>query len=131
MIAGSHSIKTGGMFLRTHVNMFQAIAPNSFFVFASSFPTNDAVANLLLGAPVTFYQGLGDFSRGLRNWNAAGFVQDDWRVSQKLTLNYGVRYERINPITEVRDRLNAFVPGVQSTLRPDAPRGLLFPGDRG
>ena len=43
--------------------MFQAIAPNAFFVFASTFPTNNAVANLLLGAPVTFYQGLGDFAR--------------------------------------------------------------------
>ena len=45
--------------------MFQAIAPNAFFIFASTFPTNDAMANLELGAPVTFYQGLGDFNRGL------------------------------------------------------------------
>ena len=33
----------------------------------ATFPTNNAIANLLLGAPVTFYQGLGDFSRGIRN----------------------------------------------------------------
>ncbi|MDX2154072.1 MAG: TonB-dependent receptor [Bryobacteraceae bacterium] len=131
LVRGTHSIKAGGMFLRTQINMFQAIAPNSFFVFASTFPTNDAVANLLLGAPVTFYQGLGDFSRGLRNSIAAVFVQDEWRVSKTLTLNYGLRYERISPITEIRDRLNAFVPGVQSVVRPDAPRGLLFPGDPG
>ncbi|MBC7928331.1 MAG: TonB-dependent receptor [Bryobacteraceae bacterium] len=128
---GAHSVKAGGMFLRTQINMFQAIAPNAFFVFASTFPTNDAVANLLLGAPVTFYQGLGDFGRGLRIWNAAAFVQDEWRISRKLTLNYGLRYERINPIFEIRDRLNAFVPGVQSQVRPEAPRGLLFPGDPG
>ena len=43
--------------------MVQAIAPNAFYVFAGTFPTNNAVANLLLGAPVTFYQGLGDFTR--------------------------------------------------------------------
>ena len=48
-----------------------------------------------------------------------------------LTFNYGLRYERINPLTEIEDRLNAFVPGVQSEVRPDAPRGLLFPGDAG
>lgn len=128
---GAHSIKTGGMFLRTRLNVFVALVPNGFYVFASTFPTNDAVANLLLGAAVTFNQGLGDFSRGLRIWNAAAFVQDEWRISDRLTFNYGIRWERINPITEIRDRINAFVPGIQSTVRPDAPRGLLFPGDAG
>ena len=46
-------------------------------------------------------------------------------------MNYGLRYERINPFTEAEDRLNAFVPGQQSQVRPDAPTGLLFPGDPG
>jgi hypothetical protein len=111
--------------------MIQAIAPNAFFVFAGTFPTNNAVANLLLGAPVTFYQGLGDFTRGIRLWGAGGFAQDEWRISNTLTLNYGLRYERINPFTEIEDRLNAFVPGIQSVVRPEAPTGLLFPGDPG
>jgi len=128
---GAHSPKVGGGFVRTQINMFQAIAPNAFFVFASTFPTNNAVANLLLGAPVTFYQGLGDFNRGLRIWNLSLYAQDEWRVTNRFTLNYGVRYERINPIREIRDRLNGFVPGVQSQMMPDAPKGLLFPGDPG
>jgi hypothetical protein len=130
-IKGAHSLGFGVEFLRTQLDMFQAIAPNAFFVFASTFPTNDAVANLLLGAPVTFYQGLGDFNRGLRNWNLGVYAQDEWRVNSRLTLNYGLRYERINPITEVENRLNAFVPGVQSKVFPEAPTGLLFPGDPG
>ncbi len=46
-----------------------------------------------------------------------------------MTLNYGVRVERINPLTEIEDRLTGFIPGVQSQVRPDAPRGLVFPGD--
>ena len=128
---GSHLIKVGGEYRRHSIDMFQAIAPNAFFVFASTFPTNNAIANLLLGAPVTFYQGLGDFSRGLRAWGAGAYVQDEWRVNTRLTLNYGLRYERLNPITEVDDRLTGFVPGVQSQVRPDAPRGLVFPGDPG
>lgn len=130
-IRGRHSTKFGAEFIRTQLNMFQAIAPNAFFIFASTFPANDAVANLLLGAPVTFYQGLGDFSRGMRNWNLGLYAQDEWRITPRLTLNYGVRYERINPITEIRDRLNAFVPGAQSSVFPDAPAGLLFPADPG
>ena len=51
--------------------------------------------------------------------------------ASNLTVNYGLRYERINPFTEAEDRLNGFIPGMQSTVRPDAPRGLVFPGDPG
>jgi outer membrane receptor protein involved in Fe transport len=126
-----HLVKMGGEIRRTGIDMFQAIAPNGFFVFASTFPTNNAIANLLLGAPVTFFQGLGDFNRGLRLWNLGLYAQDEWRIANDLTLNYGVRYERINPFTEVEDRLNGFVPDVQSVVRPEAPRGLVFPGDPG
>jgi len=129
--ARSHLVKTGVEVSHTGLDFFQAIAPNAFFVFASTFPTNHAIANLLLGAPVVFYHGLGDFDRGLRVWNLGLFAQDEWRLSRRLTVNYGLRYERINPFTEVEDRLNGFMPGVQSTVRPDAPRGLVFPGDSG
>ena len=128
---GAHLVKAGGGYQRTAIDMFQAIAPNGFFIFAGTFPTNNAVANLLLGAPVTFYQGLGDFTRGLRVWDGAAYAQDEWRIGRTLTLNYGLRYERINPITEIQDRMTGFLPGVQSTVRPDAPRGLVFPGDAG
>ena len=86
--------------------MVQAIAPNAFFVFAGTFPTNNAIANLLLASPVTFYQGLGDFTRGVRLWNVGSYAQDEWRAARSLTVNYGVRYERINPFTEIEDRLN-------------------------
>ena len=128
---GSHLVKFGGEYRKTGIDMFQAIAPNAFFVFASTFPTNNAIANLLLGAPVVFYQGLGDFTRGLRVWGGGAFAQDEWRVGPRLTLNFGLRYERINPITEVQDRMTGFVPGMQSVVRPDAPKGLVFPGDPG
>ena len=128
---GAHLVKVGGEVRRTAIDMIQAIAPNAFFVFAGTFPTNNAVANLLLGAPVTFYQGLGDFNRGVRLWNIGLYAQDEWRLGDRLTMNYGLRYERINPLTEVQDRLTGFVPGVQSQVRPDAPRGLVFPGDPG
>ena len=54
----------------TRIAAFQAIAPNAFFVFTPSFPSNDGFANFLMGRPLVFYQGLGDLSRGLRNWGA-------------------------------------------------------------
>ena len=128
---GNHSIKVGGEFTRNQMNLFQSIAPNAFFIFASTFPTNDAFANLLLGSPVVFYQGRGDFTRYVRNWGAGFYYQDEWRARPKFAVNYGLRYEIINPNTETRNRLNAFIPGVQSQVMPNAPTGVLFPGDPG
>jgi len=131
VLHGNHWMKVGGEFRRHQLNLFQSIAPNAFYIFASSFPTNNAFANLLLGAPVVFYQGRGDFTRYVRNWGAGFYYQDEWHARKNLTINYGLRYEIINPNTETRDRLNAFVPGVQSHIMPSAPVGLLFPGDPG
>ena len=131
LLRGKHSLKVGGEFRRNQLNMFQSIAPNAFFIFASSFPTNDAFANLLLGAPVVFYQGRGDFTRYVRNWGMGVYYQDEWHTSARFTVNYGLRYEIINPNNETRNELNAFIPGVQSHVRADAPVGLLFPGDPG
>lgn len=131
ILRGNHLLKVGGEYRRNQLNLFQSIAPNAFFIFASSFPTNDAFANLLLGSPVVFYQGRGDFTRYVRNWGAGFYFQDEWHARSRLTVNYGLRYEIINPNTETRNRLNAFIPGVQSHVMPDAPEGLLFPGDPG
>jgi hypothetical protein len=80
---------------------------------------------------VVFFQAGGDMSRGLRNWDLGGFAQDEWRVTRRLTLNLGLRYEISTPFSEIRDRMNAFAPGRQSNVFPDAPAGLLFPGDDG
>jgi hypothetical protein len=128
---GRHSWKLGAEVRRLYLNMFQAIAPNAFFVFAPTPPYGDGFANLLLGRPAVFYQGLGDLSRGMRGWETAVYAQDEWRVGRTVTLNYGLRWEVNTPLTELRGRMNAFVPGQQSTVRPEAPRGLLFPGDEG
>ncbi len=130
LVRGGHSLKVGGEFRRTQINISQGIAANGFFVFAP-FPTNNPFANLLIGAPVVFFQAGGDFQRGLRSFDVAGYAQDQWRVTPKLTLNYGLRYEINSPFSEIRDRLNEFAPGQQSTVHPEAPMGILFPGDTG
>ncbi len=127
---GPHSFKFGADLDRQQINVLLGIATNGFFVFAP-FPANDSYASFLLGQPVQFFQGGGDFNRGLRKWIVAGYAQDEWRISKRLTLTYGLRYEVNTPYTEVRNRLNAWAPGQQSTVNPSAPAGLLFPGDPG
>ncbi len=131
LVRGAHAFKFGADARITRIAAFLAIAPNAFFVFTPSFPSNDGFANFLMGRPLVFSQGLGDLSRGLRNWGAGAFAQDEWRATSRLTINYGVRWEVNPPFTEERDRLNTFVPGQQSTVYPAAPTGVLFPGDPG
>lgn len=128
---GRHSLKFGANFRRIQMNVIYVIAPNAFFVYAGTYPTSDAFANFLLGRPVTFYQGIGDFNRGLRNWGTSAYGQDEWRVTNRLTINYGLRWEIINPNVDIKNRLSTFVPGYQSQLYPDAPRGILAAGDPG
>ena len=115
---------------RTVIDARYGIASNGFFVFAP-FPASDPYANFLTGNPVVFFQAGGDLARTMRNWDLAGFVQDEWRAHSKLTVSLGLRWEVITPFDEKNDRLNAWAPGEQSTVRPGAPGGLLFPGDAG
>jgi hypothetical protein len=127
---GAHNFKFGANVDRQQINVLLGIATNGFFVFAP-FPVSDSFASFLLGQPVQFFQGGGDFNRGLRKLIVAGYAQDEWRATSKLTLSYGLRYEVNTPYTDIRNRLNAWAPGKQSVVNPSAPTGLLFPGDPG
>jgi hypothetical protein len=104
------------------------IASNGFFVFAPA-PISNALASFLIGQPVFFLQGGGDPSRGLRGNNLNFYGQDTYKITSRLTLNAGLRYELPFPYTEIRNRQNLFEPGVQSVVFPNAPPGLLYPGD--
>ena len=64
----------------------------------------------------------------------AGYVQDDWRVTERLTLNIGFRYDLETPYTERYNRISYFDPGATSAatkLVPTAVGGLAFPGVNG
>lgn len=125
-----HNLKFGGEYRRNLVDSEQGIASNGFFVFAG-FPFSNPIANLLSGAPVVFFQAGGELPRGLRNHDLALYVQDEYKVSSRLTLNAGLRYQVNTPYTEVENRLAAFRPGQKSRVIPSAPTGLLYPGDEG
>jgi len=129
-VRGRHELRFGGGFQHQHINMLQGIATNGFFVFAP-FPINDAFATFLIGQPVFFLQGRGDFGRGINGKSFYGYVQDSFKATSRLTLNLGLRYDLVSPYTEEKDRMTLWIPGRQSTVVPDAPEGLLYPGDKG
>jgi hypothetical protein len=130
-IKGRHQMKFGGGYQYDQINVLQGIATNGFFVFSNQFPVNNAFASFLFGQPVFFLQGGGNFSRNLAGQDFNLFAQDSWRVTSRVTINYGLRYEVPSPYTEKHNLQNLWIPGRQSTVFPTAPTGLLYPGDSG
>jgi len=130
-VHGRHELKFGGGYQRLQVNALQGIATNGFFVFAGFPVVPDAFASFLFGQPVVFLQGLGNFERGIRGNAVNSYVQDTFKATSRLTLNLGLRYDLPFPYTEIKNRQTLWIPGRQSTVFPDAPPGLLYPGDKG
>jgi hypothetical protein len=136
-VRGRHEIKFGADYHRDQINVINGIASNGFFVFIPA-PLSNALANFLIGQPLLFLQGggdqpdgTGDLSRGLRGNSFNFYAQDTLKVSSGLTLNLGLRYDLIFPYTEIRNRQNLFIPGLESVRMPDAPPGLVYAGDPG
>jgi Carboxypeptidase regulatory-like domain/TonB dependent receptor len=129
-IKGPHQFKFGGGYQYDQINVLQGIATNGFFVF-STFPVNNSFASFLFGQPVVFLQGGGNFYRALRGQGFNLYGQDTWKLTSRLTINYGLRYEVPSPYTEIHNYQNLWIPGRQSGVFPSAPTGLLYPGDPG
>jgi outer membrane receptor protein involved in Fe transport len=130
-VHGRHDVKFGGGYEHLHVNALQGIATNGFFVYVPFPVVPDAFASFLFGQPVFFLQGRGDFSRGINGKSLNAYVQDTYKVTPRLTVNLGLRYELPSPYPEIHNRQTLWIPGRQSTGMPNAPAGLLYPGDAG
>ena len=91
-IAGKHTFKFGGTYSRGG-NRENPTAPvtNGSFSFNTGF-TRDPVANLLLGLPLSYSEAEHFVVAHTRFAYAEAFVQDDFKVTSRLTLNYGLRY---------------------------------------
>ena len=106
---GKHAFKTGAALRFRQFNIGQAVAPRGWFFFlslstaSSGFAGGDAMASTLLGYP---FQSRRDFGPpwGERLKEYGFYFQDDWKVSRRLTLNLGVRYDLNPPATEAHNR---------------------------
>ena len=92
--------------------------------------TSAAITDFFFGRPNTMNQDVPVYANA-NYWNYGAFFQDDWRITPTLTLNLGIRYDvQTAPLDTQRRTLN-FKAGVQSTVDPTAPVGVLFAGDPG
>jgi hypothetical protein len=128
-VVGNHTLKMGVEFHDDQVNASPIAQFNGNFVFAGS-ETGVDFADFLIGVPSQYNQSqLNPFYA--RNKYVGTFAQDSWRWKPNLTLNYGLRWERIAPWTEKYNQISTFEAGKQSVVFPGAPAGILYPGDPG
>jgi hypothetical protein len=127
-----HSVKMGGETILEKMIHDTSLNNYGVFAFNTNNPrgTKNSTADFLLGLPTTMNQD-SPSTKIDNDWYYGLFIQDDMRVSPRLTINAGLRYDLQLPVTDVKDRFDTFVPGVQSSVVPKAPTGLLFPGDPG
>src|SRR5271155_5090117 len=128
-VLGNHTMKFGGEFHADQVNAAPIAQFNGSFVFTGQ-ETGVDFADFLVGVPSQFNQSQLN-PMYARNKYVGLFAQDSWHVLPNLTLNYGLRWDRIAPWSEKYNQISTFVPGVQSVVFPGAPPGILYPGDPG
>ncbi|HLH31333.1 MAG TPA: hypothetical protein VKY31_09030, partial [Terriglobia bacterium] len=103
-VRGRHSLSAGIEYRRYQVNASNNFASRGFLQFAS-------FKDFLTGGPiVTSFVGTGVTVRDFRARDVAAYMQDDYKVTSRLTLNIGLRYDYMGPSVDRRDRLANFDP---------------------
>ena len=128
-VVGAHSIKAGVHVDFDQINTHPYADLNGSFNFYGT-ETGVDFADFLLGIASQYTQNdLRPFYG--RNKYVGLYVQDSWRIAKNLTLNYGLRWDRIEPWYEKYNNNITLVPGEQSVVFPSAPTGIVYPGDPG
>ena len=129
LMKGAHSLRIGGYFSYDRYDALLSLAGAGIMTVGGE-ATGNVLADFMLGRATSLRQTNGTH-RSFRKWDVQTFLQDDWRVHKRLTLNLGIRYELYPRFYSLLDDLQTFRPGVQSTVIPGAPLGMAFEGDPG
>jgi hypothetical protein len=112
-IRGRHTLKFGTSLVRRQIIDFQMNQGNGLFNFGNTITDNpntpagtgDGMASMLLGAYSSLAQDLQLVWAGYRVLEMGSYIADDWHVTNRLTLNLGLRYEFLPPPVEVANRM--------------------------
>ena len=121
IVAGKHRLRTGGEFRYSTVKFYFNAFSRGQINFTNS-PTATAFQNFLIGNGVSLI-GSGVFDRSFRAKDLNLFLQDDFRINDRLTLNLGVRYDFYGLPVERDGRLVNFIPEQYRAGAP--PNGLV------
>jgi hypothetical protein len=122
---GKHTIKAGVSGIKIEQNGIVVGDTFGNFTFNGTF-TKDAYADFLLGLPSAFDLYHNRAEEGLRRWDIGAFVQDDFRLTSKLTLNFGLRYEKFTVPYDKNDEYYNVNPANQHIIVPDAKAASLI-----
>ncbi len=129
LIRGSHTLKWGyeGMYVNFDLVRGNGARSATF----TGTRSGSAMADFMLGAFDNVSFGFGAADSFPLLWKHQAFFQDELKITPRLTLNAGVRYEPWLPWKQEFGRYTSWAAGVQSVVKPDAPPGILFVGDAG
>ena len=134
VIRGRHQMAFGFNLVRVQNNTISGFNENGNFTFNGS-RTGFGLADFLTGLPSDFTQ-TNATPDDLRQWIMSFYAQDTFKVSPRVTLNFGLRWEPTFPDPDKYGRgtsfsLPAFYAKQFSTVYPNAPAGMFFKGDAG
>ena len=133
-VKGHNTWKFGAGYSAYEQNTLYAFFTDGLFDYAGYAAggdgTGNSLADFLIGAPNNLFEGP-NAANNIRSKTFYAFGQDEWRVRPNLTLTLGLRYEYSTPKLDTEGRTFTIVPGDQSVEFPNAPLGLVFPGDPG
>jgi hypothetical protein len=126
LVTRGHELHFGGEIVRLTNNLMNTYLQDAGFVFSGQI-TGDDIADFMIGRAATFYQGGGEF-KNLSGQKYGFYIQDNWRATQRLTVNAGLRWDPYLPPYDHDGRVVCFQPGIQSIRYPNAPLGLTYGG---
>jgi len=130
-VHGRHNWKMGaGISAYRDNTVFDFIVNGEFDFNAGGAGTDNSLADFVLGIPSLYFQ-YPHAPSNIRSKSYYGFLQDEWRVTKRLTLDLGIRYEYNSPKADTKGRSFSVIPGLQSKVFTGAPGGMVFPGDAG
>ncbi len=143
-VLSTHTISFGAEYERDRIDMDdfsytpgdntfngeRTAAPAGATLPSGTTKSGSALADFYLGLESQFFQDNGRKAY-LRENRPSLYVQDDWKATRVLTINAGLRWDPWLPAHDLNGTLVGFEAGVQSTVAPGAPQGLVFNGDKG